>query len=93
MATPTGLSGAPDSGEEGLARAHPMQGGVRERRVELALKTQILSRHQPRIEAARSGSGDNVRGRVDADDDRTRRNDLFGRYPVAAAEIENALAR
>ncbi len=75
------------------ARAHPMQCRVREHRVELAGEGQVLGCHHPGVETARAGGGDHVGGGVDRDHHRTGGGDLFGQHAIAAAEIENPLAR
>jgi hypothetical protein len=90
---PARLERAGDTGEHRLLRAHPVQRRVGEHRVELALESEALTRHDPRVEALRLGGGDHVGRSVDRDDDSPAGGDLRGQHAVAAAEIEDALAR
>ena len=81
------------AGEDRLGRPHPMQCRIREHRIEFAVERQVLSGHHAGVEAARLGRGDHVGGGVDRHDRGAGGGDLFGQHPVAAAEIEDMLAR
>ena len=81
-----------DAGDDSLGVAHPMQGGVREHRVELGGKGQLLPVHQPRVEAARRGGGDQIGRRIDRDHRGAGRRDPLRQHTVTAAEIEDPLA-
>jgi hypothetical protein len=81
-----------DAGEHRFLRMHPVQRGVREHRVELALEGEALARHDPRVEPLRLGRGDHVGRGIDRDDCGAGGGELRGQHAVAAAEIENALA-
>jgi hypothetical protein len=70
-----------------------VQCGVAEHRVELTVERQALRVAEPRIDAARSRRV-HERGRaVDADDLRARGGDALGKRAVAAADVEDLLAR
>ena len=69
-----------------------MERSVREHRVELAVKSEILSRHDAGVDAAGSGRGDHVGCGIDGYDFSSRCDDLFGQHAIAAAEIENPLS-
>ncbi len=68
-----------------------MQCCVREYRVELAVKGQILAGHYPRVDAAGPGRSDHLGCGVDGYNRNARRGDLFGQDPVATAQVEDAL--
>ena len=70
-----------------------MQRRIGEHRIELAVEDQILSGHDPGVEALRPRRGDHVGRGVDGDHLGAGRGDPFGQRPVAAAEIEDALPR
>jgi len=82
-----------DTVEHRFLRAHPMQSGVREHRIELAIEREALARDEPRVEAPRLGRGDHVRRGIDRDDLGAGGGDHLGQDAVAAAEIEDMLAR
>ncbi len=70
-----------------------MQCRVREYRVELAVEGKALPGHDPGVDALRPRRGDHVGRGVDRHHFGARSDDLFGQHPVAAAEVEDALAR
>ena len=88
----TGLQGALDAGDHRLGVAHPVQSRVREHCVEFGGEGQLLPVHQPRVEAARLGGGDQFGRGIDRDDFRAGRRDLLRQHAVTAAEVEDALA-
>jgi hypothetical protein len=80
-----------DTGEDTFRRPHPMQRCVREYRVELAVKGQILAGHYPRVDTAGPGRSNHLGCGVDAYNRGARRGDLLGQHAVATAQIEDAL--
>src|ERR1700724_3332402 len=71
----------------------PVQDGIGKGSVEFVLKDQRTGIHYPRVKAAPKSGCDHVRRIVDTDHLRTQSNQLFSQCPVAATQIEDALAR
>ena len=72
---------------------HPMQRGVREHGVELALERQASPVHEPRVDAQRAGRAHHVGAGVDPDHRAAELGQPCGQHAVAAAQVEDALAR
>jgi len=90
---PVRLERAPHPRQHRLGRVHPVQGGVGKYRVELLLEGEALARHDARVDAAGPRRRNHVGRGVDRDHLGPGGDDLLGQDAVAAAEIEDALAR
>ena len=72
---------------------HPVQRRVGKSRVELGEELHVLGREQQRIDALGARRGDHLGRIVDAEHGRAALDDLLGQRPLAAADVEDALAR
>ena len=91
---PPGAQRARDAGDHRVGvGAHPMQGGVGEHGIELAGERQGGAVDQACVDAALPGLPHHVGGRVHSDDRAAELGQPQGQHTVAAAEVEDALAR
>ena len=79
--------------QHGVGPFHPMQGRVAEDGVELLVEIEGLAILDAGIEPAFSGRFNLLGTRIDADDLAAQLDHFSGQRPVAAAQIENSLAR
>jgi hypothetical protein len=84
---------APDAVDDRVRVQHPVQGGVGEDRVELALEGELLAVTELGVQAACAGAFDLLGAAVETEDPAAPRGDPFAQRAVAAAEIQYALAR
>src|SRR5580658_4318805 len=70
----------------------PVQDGIGKDSVEFVLKDQRAGIRYSRVEAAPNSGCDHVRRIVDTHYLRTQSDELFSQSPVAATQIEDALA-
>src|ERR1700730_249019 len=85
-----GFQGAMDAGDSLIWVAHPVECGVAEHRVELALESQMLAVHDLGFDAELSGSLDLRRAGIDARNGTSHFYELRRQGSIAAAEIEDA---
>jgi hypothetical protein len=85
--------GAKNSRNDAVGVAHPVQRRVAEHGIEAANERQLLTVDDSRIEPARACRRDHLRARVDTDDMDAHGGQLLRQGTVAAAEVEDALAR
>ncbi len=82
----------PHARDHDVGALHPVERGVAEHGVELALEGEVLAVHDVRVDSERLRRVDLRRARVDAHHRAPERRELRAERTVAAAEIQDALA-
>ena len=90
---PVGTKRKPDRARGAMLGQHPVQRRVREGRIEGFAEFQLGGIHQTRVEPVRARGGDHAQAVVDPDDLGPALLDLERQAAVAAADIEDMLAR
>ena len=92
--TPAGAQRARDACYHGVRIGlHPMQGGIGEDGIELAGERQGGTVDEVRVSATIAGLSHHIRGCVDTDNRTAELGQPQGKHAVAAAKVENSLAR
>ncbi|KAG1380699.1 hypothetical protein G6F59_017963 [Rhizopus arrhizus] len=86
----TRAQGTAHAFQHAVRRAHPMQGGIAEHCVELAVERQRMAVHHLRIDTARTGRNHQFRRRVHAVDACAAEGQFGAEHAIATAQVEDA---
>src|SRR5262249_40983966 len=89
---PSGTKRAPHAADHVVGALHPVESRIAEHGIEFTLVVELLSVRDARIEAEPAGRFDLRGAAVDAHHVTAEVGELLGERPVAATEVENALA-
>src|SRR5206468_8601081 len=84
---------AGNAGDHPIRILHPVERGIRENGIELALKMKVLAIHDSDVETACARGRDLLGAGINPRDDAAERGELPRECAITAAEIENSLAR
>src|SRR5258708_1285041 len=83
---------APYAADHVVCAGHPMQRCVAEYRVELVFELQSLAVHHARVQPQRTRAGYLRLAGIDADNVASHCRQFRGKHPVAASQVQDALA-